>query len=406
VDDWEAYEQRRSRREQIRADRRRQAVRRRRLAAGLVAVAVLGSAGYAIAARTGGRHHPAAAAGSTRPPSSSSPPPASSTAPPPVHRKRRPAGTVTLSAVGDTMLGSTPTLPPDPGSYLAGVRSQLRGQIVFGNLEGTLTDQTAGKCGSQPSAVCFQFRAPPAYAAYLKQAGFTILSDANNHSYDFGPQGQADTVAALHRAGLAQTGLPDEITVLRVHGLRVAFVGFAPYSDTAPLNDPAVAAALIRRADRRADIVVVAIHAGAEGTAAQHVTGRTEVYAGEDRGNPEAFAHMAVNDGADLVLGSGPHVLRAMQIYHGRLIAYSLGNFCGYHNFTLEGVLGISAILHVTLAADGAFRSGSLTSLRLVGAGQPQIDPSGEGARVIAELSRADLGAHAVRITGSGHITP
>jgi poly-gamma-glutamate capsule biosynthesis protein CapA/YwtB (metallophosphatase superfamily) len=407
LDDWEAYEQRQREREQIRARRRRRATRRRRLAAAVVVLAVLGSAGYAIAARTGGRH-PVTAAGSTRPPSppagsqsSSAGPP--STAPP---AKQRATGTVTLSAVGDTMLGSTPTLPPDPGTYLDGVRRQLRAQIVFGNLEGTLTDQTAGKCGAAPSATCFQFRVPPSYAAYLKRAGFTILSDANNHSYDFGPQGQADTVAALHRAGLAQTGLPNEITVLRVHGLRVAFVGFAPYSDTAPLNDPAVAAALIRRADRRADIVVVAIHAGAEGTGAQHLTGHTEYYVGEDRGNPEAFAHMAVDDGADLVLGSGPHVLRAMQIYHGRLIAYSMGNFAGYHDFALNGVLGISAILHVTLAADGRFRSGSITSLRLVGAGQPEIDPSGAGARVIGELSRADLGARGVRITPSGRIEP
>ena len=109
---------------------------------------------------------------------------------------------------------------------------------------------------------------------------------------------------------------------------------------------------------------MVAIHAGAEGTAALHLTGGEETYLGEDRGNPEAFAHMAVDAGADLVLGSGPHVLRAMELYHGRLIAYSLGNFAGYHNFTLEGVLGESVVLHVTLAADGAFRSGRLVSVQ------------------------------------------
>lgn len=404
MDEWEAYERRRMEREEIRLARRRRALRRRRLGLVVVLAAVLGSAGYAIAARTRGHHAPQAAS-SSRQSGSTTAATHTGTQPPPTSSKSPPStATITLSAVGDTMLGSTPTLPPDPGSYLAGVRRQLRGQIVFGNLEGTLTDQTIGKCGATPSSSCFQFRAPPSFATYLKQAGFTILSNANNHSYDFGPQGQADTVDALHRAGLAQTGLPGEITVLRVGGLRVAFVGFAPYSDTAPLNDPSVAAALIRRADQRADIVVAAIHAGAEGTAAQHLTGRTEYYVGENRGDPEAFAHMAVDDGADLVLGSGPHVLRAMQIYRGRLIAYSLGNFAGYHNFTLEGVLGVSAILHMTLAADGRFRSGSITSLRLVGAGQPEIDPSGEGARVIAQLSRDDLGSRGVRITASGRI--
>jgi poly-gamma-glutamate capsule biosynthesis protein CapA/YwtB (metallophosphatase superfamily) len=84
----------------------------------------------------------------------------------------------------------------------------------------------------------------------------------------------------------------------------------APYSDTASLLDLPAARVLIEHADALADIVVVAIHAGAEGTDAEHVTGSEESYVGEDRGDPEAFAHMAVDAGADLVLGSGPHVLR------------------------------------------------------------------------------------------------
>jgi poly-gamma-glutamate capsule biosynthesis protein CapA/YwtB (metallophosphatase superfamily) len=234
------------------------------------------------------------------------------------------------------MLGATPTLPPSPETYFDGVRSALRGRVVFANLEGALTDQSAGKCGAR-TANCFAFRAPPGFARDLRRAGFTVISNANNHSFDFGAAGRRDTVAALHHAGIAQTGLPGEVTVTRAGALRVAFVGFAPYSDTAPLNDPAGAAALIRRADAAADIVVVAIHAGAEGTAALHLTGATETYVGEDRGDPEAFARMAVRAGADLVLGSGPHVLRGMELYRGRLIAYSLGNFAGYHNFSLGG---------------------------------------------------------------------
>src|SRR5204863_2221734 len=121
---------------------------------------------------------------------------------------------------------------------------------------------------------------------------------------------------------------------------------------------------LIRKAARRADLVVCAIHAGAEGTSAVHVTGAEELYLGEDRGNAEAFAHMAVDAGADLVLGSGPHVLRGMEFYRDRLIAYSMGNFAGYHDFALDGVLADSAILRLTLAADGAFRRGRVRSVR------------------------------------------
>jgi poly-gamma-glutamate capsule biosynthesis protein CapA/YwtB (metallophosphatase superfamily) len=410
VDDPGAYE--RARRQ--RAARRRQRVRRRRtlalgvllaaLAAGGYAVARSGSSAPASATKPTSLPHPTTGGGpfaATAPSAGSSPPTSSS----PSTGAAPPTGSVSLDAVGDTMLGNTPTLPPDPGSYFAGLGSALAGQIVFGNLEGTLTDRTDGKCAGAASGTCFAFRAPPSYARYLRRAGFTILSNANNHSFDYWQPGQDDTVRALHRAGLAQTGLPHEVTVLRVGALRVAFVGFAPYSDTGPLLDPAAAAALIHKADRMADIVVVAIHAGAEGVGAEHVTGQEETYLGEDRGNPEAFAHMAVNDGADLVLGSGPHVLRAMELYHHRLIAYSLGNFAGYHNFSLDGSLATSVILQVKLNADGSFRRGRLVSVRLVGAGQPELDRSGAGARLVATLSREDLGRHGIAVSASGVIS-
>jgi poly-gamma-glutamate capsule biosynthesis protein CapA/YwtB (metallophosphatase superfamily) len=313
---------------------------------------------------------------------------------------------ISFAAVGDTMLGNTPELPSDPGSYLDRVRGQLTGDVVFGNLEGTLTDVSESpKCGDDaPAGSCYAFRTPPSYAGDLAAAGFTVMNNANNHSYDFGPAGLEETVAALHRAGIAQDGLPGEVTVVKAGGEKVAFVGFAPYAQTASLLDLGTARALIRRASRHAPIVVVAIHAGAEGADAQHVTGGEETYLGEDRGNPEAFAKMAVRAGADLVFGSGPHVLRGMEIYRGRLIAYSLGNFTGFHNFETTGVSGASAVLHVTVAKDGAFRSGRIASVRLVEAGQPVPDPSDEGAHLIAALSREDLGKAAVRIDADGRI--
>ena len=89
----------------------------------------------------------------------------------------------------------------------------------------------------------------------------------------------------------------------------------------------------------------------------------------EDRGNPEAFAHMAIDAGASLVIASGPHVLRGMQFYKGHLIAYSLGNFAGYGNFATAGDLGMSVILHVTLAATGRFESARIYPIQFTGAG-------------------------------------
>jgi poly-gamma-glutamate capsule biosynthesis protein CapA/YwtB (metallophosphatase superfamily) len=381
------------------ARRRRRPRRWARIAAVLCLCAVSLAAGYGAHTLVSGGGDTAAPA--QRPPTTTVTVTTTSPATTPLPDPR----TVSIAAVGDTMLGSTPALPPSPSAYLAAMHADLQGDIVFGNLEGTLTDATTSKC--KPKAKdCFAFRAPPEFASGLRAAGFTVMSNANNHSYDFGAAGQADTVRALHAAGIAQTGLPGQITVVHAGGMRVAMLGFAPYSDTASLLDLPAARALIERADTVADIVVVAIHAGAEGTDAQHVTGAEESYVGEDRGNAEPFAHMAVDAGADLVLGSGPHVLRGMELYRGRLIAYSLGNFAGYHNFGLDGVLADSAVLHVHLSAKGAFRSGRIASVLLVDAGMPEPDPAATGARLIAELSRDDLGSRAIRVTPAGRIAP
>jgi poly-gamma-glutamate capsule biosynthesis protein CapA/YwtB (metallophosphatase superfamily) len=228
------------------------------------------------------------------------------------------------------------------------------------------------------------------------------MNDANNHSFDFGAAGQAQTVRALHAAGLAQTGLPGEITVVRAHGITVAFVAFAPYPYDANLLDLPAARLLIARARREAAVVVVYMHAGAEGASADHVTGREEYYLGEDRGNPEAFAHLAIDAGASLVIASGPHVLRGMQFYHGHLIAYSLGNFAGYGNFATGGDLGMSVILHVTLSATGRFESARIDPIRFTGTGRPV--PGGGGIAFTAQLSRADFGSSAARILRSGVI--
>lgn len=317
----------------------------------------------------------------------------------------RPAS-VTIAAVGDTMLGDTPDLPADPATYLDAVKPVLDSgaQIVFGNLEGTLTTATTSKCGphSHPGKDCFAFRDPPGYARYLKRAGFTILNDANNHSFDFGAAGQAQTVRSIHAAGLVQTGLPGEITVVRAHRIKVAFVAFAPYSYDASLLDLPAARALIRRACQEARVVVVYMHAGAEGSDADHVTGHEEFYLGEDRGNAEAFAHMAIKAGASLVIASGPHVVRGMQFYRRHLIAYSLGNFAGYQDFSTDGDLDVSVILHVRLSSAGRFEHARIYPIHFTSQGQPV--PGGDGIALITQLSAQDFGSAAARISPAGVI--
>jgi hypothetical protein len=312
---------------------------------------------------------------------------------------------VTISVVGDTELGNTPLLPPDPATYLAPVRSALAAPIVFGNLEGTLTNAPGSKC-SAGSSDCFAFRTPPGYAQYLRNDGFTVLNSANNHSHDAGTQGVLDTSAALRAAGIVQTGLLGQIGLVHVGGTSVAFVAFAPYHDTNNLLDLATARTLIEQARRQAAIVVVYMHAGAEGSQADHVTGSEETYLGEDRGNPKAFAHAAIDDGADLVVASGPHVLRGVEFYRSHLIAYSLGNFAGFHNFASAGNLRLSGILKVTLDGHGSYLKATFVSTVLDAEGRPALDPSGAAGQWVSQLSEEDFAAEAASVGPSGAITP
>jgi hypothetical protein len=313
-----------------------------------------------------------------------------------------PPGRVTLVAVGDIVMGSTPNLPPNGGAgFFDGVESELSGDVVLGNLEGTLTTASGSKCGAG-SANCYAFRTPPTYARWLKRAGFTVLNLANNHAYDFGPAGLRETVRSLKRQGLLHTGRPGEIAYEQVGDVSVALVGFASYPWAQSLTDIPAAKRLIREADERADLVVVTFHGGAEGSSKQRVLRRTEWFLGENRGNLVRFSHAVVDAGADLVVGHGPHVLRGMEWYRGRLIAYSLGNFAGYKVFALDGPLSVSGILRLTLRADGRFESGVLVPTQLAGPGIPQLDPGERAHGLVRELSRLDFGGRGVRIAQTG----
>lgn len=315
----------------------------------------------------------------------------------------RAAHPLTLQWVGDIALSAQSGLPPGGlERALAPVRSQLhRGDITLGNLEGTLSVGGTSKCAGGGGATCFAFQAPPSLAGQLRALGFGLLNQANNHSLDYGPSGRAQTLSALRHAGIAYTGLPGEITVLRVNGQRVAFLGFAPYSYDANLLDIAAAQALVRRARARASLVVVIIHAGAEGADRVHTPRGEEHYLGEDRGDARAFAHAVIDAGASIVLGSGPHVIRGVERYRGRLIAYSLGNFIGYHTLAGGGVLSLSALLRVTLGPGGSVLSARWIPLVLVD-GLPRPDPSDASTKLMIALSREDFGGNRFAVGPSG----
>jgi hypothetical protein len=324
-------------------------------------------------------------------------------------RGEGPPRTISLSATGDIIMGNAPgKLPPNGGKgFFDAVRGALKADLVMGNLEEPITEDTgAGKCGPKSNR-CFQFRVPPSYAGHLKDAGFQLLNQANNHGHDYGPAGFRNTQRALEEYGLEHTGAPDEIPVRGVQGVRVAVAGFSSYAWSNPLVDVEAAAEVVEKAAGLADIVVVQVHMGAEGAAMTHVKPGTEIYLGENRGDPIKFGHAMVDAGADLIVGHGPHVLRAMEFYKGRLIAYSLGNFAGgAGTLSKSGVLGLGGVLKVSLTASGIWGGGRLISTYLDSGGKPAIDGDHRGAAAVRRLSGADFPKTGATVDRTGKITP
>jgi hypothetical protein len=279
--------------------------------------------------------------------------------------------------------------------------------VVFGNLEGSfMVDGMAPtKCRpeSRQAGRCYEFGFPPFLVSFLLGAGFTVLSLDNNHSDDYGLPGYVFTQGLLAQAGLV--AVPKRTpAVIAVRDTAVAVVPFGFSGRSFHVSDLDTARSIVAEAARSADIVVVSFHGGAEGEAASQVVDIAEEYFGEDRGNVLQFAHAVVEAGADLVLGHGPHVPRAVELYRGRLIAYSLGNFWTYGNISIKGTRGVMPLLRVAVANDGTFLSGQMISMRQRLPGIPEPDSENTAIRLIATLSRADFPSSPLTITEAGDL--
>jgi poly-gamma-glutamate capsule biosynthesis protein CapA/YwtB (metallophosphatase superfamily) len=324
---------------------------------------------------------------------------------------------ITINAVGDMIPGSNfpgRALPNQPGEQLDAEREFLFGNIkpffgdadlLFGNFESTLTDYP-DPAKDTSRGMTFAFRTPPVYAQMLKQLGFNVLNIANNHSFDFGDQGFADTFANIEQAGMKAVGKKGQILYMTVNNIPIAFIGFSFLPDHNSMQDLATAGALVREAKKQAKIVVVSVHAGAEGTDETHVSNRTEYFFGEDRGNVVQFAHTVIDNGADLVLGHSPHVPRAVELYQNKLIAYSLGNFIGYRTLSTVGTLGDSLILKVQMDAKGNFVGGRIIPVALDSNGIPKLDDYFQSVVLIRNLTKADFPQTPITIDDMGYIIP
>jgi hypothetical protein len=318
---------------------------------------------------------------------------------------------ISIATVGDMMIGTDYPknhLPDDDGvSFLADVAPYLAAaDLAFGNLEGVLVDggEPAKKC-SNPNA-CYLFRSPTRYAAHYAAAGFDVLSLANNHARDFGEEGRSSSMQAIAAAGMHHSGRVGDFASVDVNDLSIAVLAYAVTKNSNMLLDYELAFSTIAGFAETHDIVVVSFHGGAEGLDALHVPFAEEEYYGEPRGDVVWFARGAVDAGADLVVGHGPHVVRGMERYKDRLIAYSLGNFATYYGISVAGLKGVAPILTATLDGNGAFVEADIVSTVQLRPAGPGIDPQRRALNTMRALSIDDFGEPGLEFLPGGKVLP
>ena len=329
------------------------------------------------------------------------------------NEKNNKKSTFTIIGVGDIMLGSNypseSLLPNNDANILQNTQDILKNaDITVGNLEGTLFDSGGNSKSCNNPNVCYVFRMPSRYGKYLKEAGFDYLSLANNHSNDFGEIGIKETIKNLDNLGIKYSGIKKiaENTILEQDGKKIGFVSFSPNSATVNINDYNYVKKLITELKSKTDIVIVMFHGGAEGAGAEHITRKNEIFHGENRGNVYEFAHFAVDSGADIIFGQGPHVTRAVELYKNKFISYSGGNFATFGKINISGSMGIAPIFKIKIDDNGNFVSGEIISVRQTYKSLgPFVDSEKLAIKKVISLSKADFpNGNGLSITDDGKI--
>lgn len=300
--------------------------------------------------------------------------------------------TITVAAVGDVMMGTENLLPADGGAGLfAACREFIAAaDVAFFNHEGTLTDRgKPTKVSKEGWTYCF--RTPPSYGRFLKEAGFDLASIANNHVNDYGEEGREDTIRTLAAQGIVWSGPPGTVARRDVKGVKVAMAAFHTSAHSHWVNDIPEAKRIVAGLARDNDVVIVSFHGGAEGAGAERTPRSMEMFHGEERGEVVNFSRAVVEAGADLVIGHGPHVPRAMEIYKDRLIAYSLGNFCTGKGISVKGNAGLAPLLLAELDAEGRLLGGRVVSFSQGFGEHPRLDGRNRAAQLIHQLGRQDF---------------
>lgn len=305
-----------------------------------------------------------------------------------------------IKAAGDCMPGSvTPRkiIPSDSGAvFISSLGDYLKNaDICFANLEGAIIDSDIkpNKCSdsSRMKGVCYEFGIPSYLIPTLKKIGFNVFNLDNNHSFDYGTKGFENTKQSLASHGFSYCP-PKGHSFFKIKDKKIVIVAFSYENESFNISDIEQSKKIIRKFKSENDIVIVSFHGGGEGSKYQHVEDKTEYFLGENRGNVVRFAHAAIDAGASLVLGHGPHVLRAVELYRNRLIAYSLGNFLTYGNFNISGPNGRSIILDVLIDENsGEFVEGKIIPFEQSPPGIPHFDKDKKAVSIVRELYKSDF---------------
>lgn len=319
---------------------------------------------------------------------------------------------VSFALTGDMMLGTdypegsgNAYLPVDSGRHLFDDCREIfrRADFACGNLEGVLGHGGTPKICHDPS-LCFTFRMPEYLVRPLADAGIDYMNLANNHAGDFGKGGTQSSLDVLAKAGIAGGGILEKApyAIVERNGVKVGFTGFTTLELCPSVHDYEQLEDIISEMRPKCDLIVVAMHAGGEGSAFAHVTREKEVYHGWPRGNVYEFAHKAIDMGADIIWGHGPHVLRGAEVYRDRLILYSLGNFCTPLRMGIAGATGQAALAEVKVAPDGRFLGGRIHSFIQQRGRGPVADKTNASARQIKALSEKDFPESPLQISPEG----
>ena len=309
---------------------------------------------------------------------------------------------VKVAFTGDIMMGTTfpdsihgRDLPADDGKHIFDDVKEIISSVDFagGNLEGSFLEGPGKRRKMTNPKTYFIFRMPPHYVANLLDAGYDFVGIANNHINDFGEPGRQSTVKTLRDAGLAHAGLKGicERAYVERNGVVFGVTQVGHGDNNVDVNDVEAVRKVVKELRDSADIVILSFHGGAEGTDHTHVPGKLEYYVGEKRGNVREIAHAAIDAGADVVFGHGPHVVRGAELYKDHIIFYSLGNFCTPYRMGVKGLTGQAPVAEVEMDMDGKFLGGKIHSfIQKTGLG-PQKDPTNAAAKQIRSLSKQDF---------------